>query len=93
MKYLLGLLVVFGVSDGLITHFLVKTGVGREGNPLLVPLVGEAGFLVLKVFGMLLCAAILWDIHRRFARLALVVTWCAVIFYGAIVVWNLSLLA
>ncbi len=93
MKYLLGLLVTFGISDGLLTYFLVKNGVAREGNPFLVPLVGETGFLILKAFGMLLCAAILWDIHRRSARLSLIVTWCAVIFYGSIVLWNLSLLA
>ncbi len=93
MKYLLGLLVTFGSSDGLLTYFLVKDGTAREGNPFLVPLVGETGFVVLKVLGMLLCAAILWDIHRHFAKLALVVTWCAVIFYGAIVLWNLSVLA
>lgn len=93
MKYLLGLLVIFGTSDGLLTHFLVRDGIAREGNPLLVPLVGETGFIVLKIVGMLVCAFILWDIHRRYAKLALVTTWCAVIGYGAIVLWNLSLLA
>lgn len=92
MKYLLGSLIIFGISDGLLTHFLIKDGLAREGNPFLVPLVGEVGFLILKVVGVLLCAVILWDIHRHFSKLALVVTWCAVIFYGAIVIWNLSLL-
>ncbi len=92
MKYLLGLLITFGISDGVLTYFLVRSGIAHEGNPLLVPLVGEGGFLVIKAVGVILCAVILWDVYRRFARLALMVTWPAVIAYGAIVLWNLSLL-
>ena len=91
MKYLLGLLVILVVSDGLLTHFLVDGGLAREGNPFLEPLVGEAGFLVLKVVGALLCAFILWDVYKRFPRVALIVTWCALVVYGVIVVWNSSL--
>ncbi len=93
MKYLLGLLVLFEISDGVLTHFLIKSGLAREGNPFLVPIVGETGFLLLKVVGVLLCAVILWDIYRRFPRVALVATWCFVILYGALALWNLSLLA
>ncbi len=93
MKYLLGLLVLFEISDGVITHFLIKGGLAREGNPFLVPIVGDTAFLVLKVVGVLLCVVILWDIHRRLPTVALVATWCFVIFYGAVTLWNLSLLA
>ena len=91
MKYLLGLLILFEISDGVLTHFLVKSGLGRELNPFLQPLVGEANFLVLKVVGVLLCALILWDIYKRFPRVALVFTSCFVVFYAGIVLWNLSL--
>ncbi len=93
MKYLLGLLVLFEISDGLITHFLIKGGLAREGNPLLVPIVGESGFLILKVVGVLVCVLILWDVYKRFPKVALVTTWCFVIFYGAVALWNLRLLA
>ena len=91
MKYLLGLLIVFEISDGVLTHFLVRDGLAREGNPFLVSLVGETNFLVLKVVGVLLCALILWDIYKRLPRVALISTSCFVVFYGVIVLWNLSL--
>ena len=93
MKYLLGLLVILVVSDGLITRFLVTNGVAQEGNPLLQPIVGKAGFLTLKVVGALLCALILWDIYRRFPRLALIATSVFVFGYLGIVLWNLSIFA
>jgi hypothetical protein len=91
MKYLLGLLVVLVIGDGLLTRFLLDGGLAREANPFLQPLVGDNGFLILKVVGALLCAFILWDIHRRFPKVALVATWCFVIAYGVIVLWNTSL--
>ena len=91
MKYLLALLVIFEISDGLLTHFLIDSGIAREGNPFLQPLVGEAGFLILKVVGVFLCALILWDIYKRYPRVALISTSCFVAVYGVIVLWNLSL--
>ena len=47
MKYLLGLLITFEILDGVLTHFLITNGLAREGNPLLMPLVGETNFLIL----------------------------------------------
>ena len=95
MKWLLALLVVFVVLDGVLTHFLVDGGLAREGNPFLEPLVGEAGFITLKVVGSLLCSFILWDIYRRYPKLATTATRLAVMAYGVIVVLysNLFLLA
>ena len=91
MKYLLGLLITFEILDGVLTHFLVTDGLAREGNPFLMPLVGETNFLILKVVGVLLCALILWDIHKKFPRIALTTTACFVILYFGIVIWNFSL--
>ncbi len=91
MKYLLGFLIVFVIVDGLLTNFLVNSGLAREGNPFLQPLVGDIGFIILKAVGALVAAVILWDIYRRYPRVALISTWCFVVFYGAIVIWNLSL--
>jgi hypothetical protein len=92
IKYLLVLLVVLVVSDGLLTQFLIDGGLAREGNPLLQPLVGKNGFLMLKAAGALLCALILWDIYRRFPKLAVIATWCFIAAYGAIMLWNSSIL-
>jgi len=90
MKYLLSLLVIFVVLDGVLTRFLIDGDLAREGNPLLQRLVGEDAFLAIKAVGALLCAFILWDVYKHFPRLARVATWCCVIFYGGIVLWNSS---
>ena len=91
MKYLLGVLVSFVVLDGLVTEFLIDGGLAREGNPFLEPLVGDIGFMILKVVGSLLCAFILWDIYKRFPKVAVAATWIAVAGYGGIIIWNTSL--
>lgn len=84
-------MVIFVILDGVLTELLIKRGVVREVNPFLQPLVGDVGFMVLKVVGALLCALILWDIYRRFPRVAVIATWIAVVGYGIIVAWNTSL--
>jgi hypothetical protein len=91
MKFLLGVLVLFVVMDGLVTERLVGGGLAREANPLLEPLVGGFGFMVLKVAGALVCTLILWDVYRRFPRLAVGATWCFVAAYGLILAWNSSI--
>ena len=90
MKYLLAILVILVILDGLLTRFLIDGGLAQEGNPLLQRLVGENVFIALKVVGALLCAFILWDIYKRFPKLAKVATWCCVVMYSGIVLWNSS---
>ncbi len=91
IKYVLGLLVLFEITDGLLTHFLITKGLAWEVNPFMRTLVGETNFLILKVAGVLLCALILWDIYKRFPKVALISTSCFVVFYGVIVLWNACL--
>jgi hypothetical protein len=91
MKALLGLLIIFVILDGVLTELLISRGLVREANPFLQPLVGDIGFIVLKVVGAVLCALILWDIYGRLPKLAAVTTWIAVTGYGIIVAWNMSL--
>jgi intracellular septation protein A len=90
MIYLLSLLAFFIISDGLLTHALVGDGL-REGNPLLVPLVAQGNLMVLKLVGTVVCIIILWDLYRRFPKLALITTSCFVVAYGVIVLWNFGL--
>ena len=89
MECLLGALVALCVLDGLITQFLVTNGFGREANPILKGLVGDWKFLVIKVLGGLICALILWDIYKRWPKLAVVSTSCLVVLLAGIVIWNL----
>jgi len=91
MRDLLATLVILVISDGVITQFLIRGGLAREGNPLLEPLVGTGGFLVVKVAGALICALIMWDIYRQWPKLALTSCSCLVVAYAGIVLWNLSI--
>jgi len=91
MKYLLGIMVAFVILDGVLTQLLINGGLARESNPFLQPIVGETGFIILKIVGAFLCALILWDVYRHFPRVGVIAAWVAVIGYGGIVVWNSSL--
>jgi hypothetical protein len=89
--YLLAALVSLIVLDALLTQYFVPSGKVNEANPFIEPLVGQPGFMILKIVGALICAVLLWDVHRRFPRVGVIATWIAVVGYGAIVLWNASL--
>ena len=91
MRYLLGLLVLLNILDGIVTHFVIESGAGREGNPFLLHIVDEPVFIIIKIIGVIICALILWDVYRRHPRLALVFASCFVAVYTTIVLWNSSL--
>ena len=91
MWYLLAALFILVVSDGLISHFLIRGGFAREGNPFLVPLVGEGNFLILKAVGGLICIFILWDIYKQRPKMALASSSCLIALYTGIVLWNLCI--
>lgn len=90
--YILGALIVLVVSDSLLSRFLVRNRLGWEWNPFLQRWVGEDTFVVIKALGVLLCALILWDIHRRHPKLALIASLCFTVLYAGIVLWNLIVL-
>lgn len=92
MKYLLALLLIFNVADAILTNNIIKFDVGRETNPFLLGIVGQPAFVILKIVGVLLCGLILWDVHRRHPRLALISTSIFAAAYGFIVFWNLRIL-
>jgi len=89
IKYLLCTLVALVAADGLISQFLVRSGLGREGNPFLRNWVGEGNFLAIKVVGALVCSLILWDIYKRWPKLVLISSSAFVAVYTGIVLWNL----
>jgi hypothetical protein len=91
VKRLLVLLILLNIADGYITRSLMQFGLAREGNPLLLRLVGDSDFIFIKVLGSTVCAMILWDVYRRHPKLALSYSGLAVAFYTLIVFWNTSL--
>jgi len=80
------------VADGALTNLLIRNGIAREANPLLVDIAGEHALIILKVVGVLLCVLILWDISRRNPLLAFWTSSVFLLVYVCIVIWNLRLL-
>ena len=91
MFLLLGALTGLIILDGVLTEILLALGIAEECNPILAPMIGDFAFMAVKVVGACICAVILWDIYRHWPKLGIIVTWCAVFAYSAIVVWNASL--
>jgi hypothetical protein len=89
MYYLMVLLVLLTLADGLISRFLTGNGLGQELNPFLQSIISEGNFLLLKTAGSLLVALILWDIYRRQPKTALISAAVCVAFYTTILYWNL----
>ena len=90
IEYLLGTLLSLVVADGLISQFLIKSGIGKEGNPFLKTLVTEGNFLIVKMCGAIICVIILWNMARRLPRLVFVVSVSLVGLYTAILFWNIA---
>ena len=92
LKYVLGILIILDIGDGVLTNILIKEGIAREANPYLLDLAGESAFMAIKVVGVLLAALILWDIHRRYPRVAFWTAFSFLLIYCGIVGWNTWLL-
>ncbi len=90
MKYLLALLGGFEISDGVVTHLVVGSGLFNESNPLMAPIVSGGGFVPFKVVGAIACVVALWYLYRRFPRLSMATASGIVVIYGAVMTWNLS---
>jgi len=89
VAYLILVLFALVVADGLISQFLIGSGLGYEGNPFLINWVAGNDFLAIKVSGAFLSAIILWSINKKWPRLALLTSAGFVIFYTAILLWNI----
>ena len=87
---LLVILVALVTSDGLISQFLIRGGLGSEGNPLLMNWVTEPNFLAIKIAGALLCALILWDIYKHWSKVAIIAGSVFVMLYTGILFWNIT---
>ena len=90
VEYLLGTLLSLVVADGIITQFLIKSGIGYEGNPFLKVLVTESNFLVIKMCGAITCVLILWNIAKRSPRLIFILSLCLVTLYTTLLFWNIA---
>ena len=92
IRILIGTLFAAIVADGIITRFLVNSGLAREGNMVLEYWVVEDKFLSLKILGGMLVAFYLWSVYRRNPKLSLCCTSVFLLGYTFIVFWNLHIL-
>jgi hypothetical protein len=75
-----------------LTNILINEDIAREANPLLVNIAGGSGLMIAKIVGVLLAVVILWDIQRRYPRVAFWTASAFLLIYCGIVAWNLYLL-
>ena len=91
IKSILATLVALVVADGILSQFLIRYGLAREGNPFLQTFVEQSNFPPIKLAAALLCALILWDIYKTKPRLAMASSLFFVGFYTIVVYWNLGI--
>jgi hypothetical protein len=89
VNLLLIILIALVAADGVISHFLITEHLALEANPLIRRWVAEDFFPVIKLGGGFLAAVLLWLIYRRRPKLSQAVLLSSVIFYTAILYWNL----
>ena len=87
---LLGVLFALIVADGYISQYLVINNLGIEGNPFLATWINQDKFLYIKILGALLSVFILWDIYRRWSKLAISASIVFVLAYTCILYWNIG---
>jgi len=93
MRYILYVLFGLIVADGILSDFLVSYNLGWEWNPLLKNTIGSDQFMLIKVCGALLVILLLWNIYRKRPGVAVISSLCSLVFYIAIIYWNLFALA
>ena len=93
MRYMLYVLFGLIVADGILSDFLISHNLGWEWNPLLKNMMGSDQFMLIKVCGALLVIILMWNIYRKQPSMAIISSLCALVFYTAIIYWNLFALA
>lgn len=89
-RWVLLLLVSLVLADGVITEFVVNSGLAWESNPMMRGLLPTGNFMLVKIAGSALVALLLADMYRHHQKLALVASWIFVLVYTCIVYWNIS---
>ena len=92
MKLLLLLMSGLEISDGLFTNFAVGNNLASEANSLMKSFVMNGDFIILKILGAVFCSLCLWMLYRRYPRIAVAVTSGVVVFYIAVISWNIGTL-
>jgi hypothetical protein len=89
-QYVMMLLVGLVLADGVITEYLVGSGLSWEGNPLLRNPLESGTLMPLKLGGALISTLLLASIYRTNRKMAMVASWLFIILYTCIVYWNIG---
>jgi len=89
VSVLLGTLISLVVADGIVSEFLIREGLAREGNPFLQAWIVDDMFLAIKLLGAFLAAMLLWYMHKRRPKIAFATTVFFIVCYTIIVGWSL----
>ena len=89
-RYVLLLLVSLILADGVITEYLIDSGLAWESNPFLRGPLANGSFMLVKTIGCLLVVLLMVNIYRQQPKWAVVASWIFVFVYTGIVYWNLS---
>ncbi len=85
--------VLLSLADAFLTQYLVGVGRVQEGNPLMARLLESNLFLWFKVAGIGICLLLLWQVYKRFPRLAGAATLFITLFYSGVLIWNSNILS
>jgi len=69
-----------------------KQRIGVEGNHLIAQMVGQWSFILLKFLGAILSGLILRILYVHFPKISMTAAVGIALFYGAVLVWNSSML-
>jgi hypothetical protein len=88
--FVLMLLAGLMLADGLITEYLVNSGIASEGNPFMQGPLAGGYFMPVKIIGTWLSTLILASIHHHNPRIAAAVAWVFIVVYTITIYWNIG---
>ena len=80
------------IADGVITNYLINSGLAYESNGFISSYAGTNKLLLLKIVGVISAILILYKISLTHKRLAKYTATSFSVIYGLIVIWNISIL-
>jgi hypothetical protein len=80
------------IADGVITNYLINSGLAYESNGFISSYAGTNKLLLLKIVGVISAILILYKISLKHKKLAQYTTLSFSVIYGLIVIWNISIL-
>ena len=90
MRWMLYTLFGLMAADGILTKYLVTSGLAMEANPFLQSWVSHELFLTIKISGAFLATLFLWIKYTKEPRPTYLITLVFLIIYTVIIYWNLA---